>query len=159
MFGVSVLNPSQGPPILNPVLPADIQGPPPLPAQPPVPIGLRDTPLGNQAAPQSPIQLLPPTADTSTPQTVPILVPLLVPSSPPKTEDQVPETIRLEDERLDELMSRLSFDSDSQLLQKNCENFENVLGMYRNILTVRVFINLLPQLFCIICYYRCEVSS
>ncbi|XP_053400064.1 steroid receptor RNA activator 1-like [Mercenaria mercenaria] len=136
--GYAVLNPSQGPPILNPVLPADIQGPPPLPSQPPIPIGLRDTPLGNQAAPQSPIQLLPPSADTSTPQTVPILVPLLVPSSPPKSEEQVPEAVQLEDERLEELLSRLSFDTDSQLLQLNINNFESVLNKYRNILTLKV---------------------
>jgi hypothetical protein len=125
---------------LNPVLPADLQGPPLLPSQPPIPIGLRDTPLGNQAAPQSPIQLLPPTADTSTPQTVPILVPLLIPSSPPKTEEQVPEAIQLENERLEELMSRLSFNDDSELLQLNLNNFDSVLDLYRNILTVRIFI-------------------
>lgn len=132
----TVLNPSQGPPILNPVLPPDIQGPPLIPSPPPVPIGLRDTPLGNQAAPKSAIQLLPPTADISTPQTVPILVPILVPSSPPKTDDQVPETMKLTEERLEELMTRLSFSDDVQLLQQNSENFEHVFDEYRNILTV-----------------------
>lgn len=130
------MNPSQGPPILNPVLLPDIQGPPLIPSYPPVPIGLRDTPLGNQAAPKSAIQLLPPTADISTPQTVPILVPILVPSSPPKIDDQVPESVKLTDECLEELMTRLSFNDDTQLLQQNSENFGNVFDEYRNILTV-----------------------
>lgn len=52
-----MLNPGQGPPMLNPVLPAEVLGQPVPPQQPPVPIGLRDTPLGNQALPTSPVQV------------------------------------------------------------------------------------------------------
>lgn len=53
----AVLNASQGPPILNPVLPAEVLGQPVVPQHPPVPIGPRDTPLGNQAPPTSPVQV------------------------------------------------------------------------------------------------------
>ena len=54
----TVLTPGQGPPMLNPVLPADVIGQPPVPQRPLVTIGLGDTALGNQAPPTSPIQVL-----------------------------------------------------------------------------------------------------
>ncbi|KAL4230444.1 hypothetical protein ACF0H5_010826 [Mactra antiquata] len=137
--GHAVLNPSEPPPILNPVLPANLQqGPPAIPVHPPIPIGLRDTPLGNQAPPASPVHLLPPSEDISTPQTVPLLVPGLIPSSPPKTENQVPDNMQLDDESLNEVMSRLSLTEGSQLLQHTVDTLLQVLDKYKNILTTKV---------------------
>lgn len=85
------------------------------------------------------VQILPPSADSSTPQTVPVLVPSLVPASPPKLEDPIPpgETVtQLDNERIEELMSRLSLQSDDELLGFVMEKFESVLQGYKSILTV-----------------------
>lgn len=126
---------------MNPVLPADVQGPPVAPPSAPVPIGPRDTQLGNQALPSSPIQLLPPMTDISTPQPVPVLVPLLVPCSAPATvvsTDSVvaPAASKVEQERLEELMARLSVSTDAELLKTTLDKFENTLDKYDCILTV-----------------------
>ncbi|KAH3781711.1 steroid receptor RNA activator 1-like isoform X2 [Dreissena polymorpha] len=139
--GHAVLSPSQGPPIMNPVLPADLQGPPQVPPPPLVPIGPRDTPLGNQAPPVSSVQLLPPTTDLSTPEPVPILVAALVPSSPTYVDPQSDEVVsapHLDKEGLDELMSRLSLKSDEGLLDYTLDKFQAVLNKFSNILTKKV---------------------
>ncbi|WAQ98182.1 SRA1-like protein [Mya arenaria] len=141
--GHAVLKPSAGPPILNPVLPADIQGPPMAPQQAPVPIGLRDTPLGNQAPPSTQIQLLPPSTDVSMPQTVPVLVPLLVPSTQPllvdseKVVEPVPSS--LDNERLEDLIARLSVTAESDLLKMTVKKLNEVLEGYSSILTKKVY--------------------
>lgn len=135
MPGYAVLNEGMGLPIMNPVLATNMSSPPIMLAPIPITIDLRDTPLGNPALPISPVQLLPPISDTSMPQLVPPLVPGLVTTCQPQLTIGVLED---DNESLEELRTRLSLDSDKDLMDLNMTNFVEVFGKYRSILTMKV---------------------
>ena len=84
-------------------------------------------------------QILPPTADISPPEAVPVLVPTLVPVAQPIveiTDSEIKPTVQLDDERLEELMSRLSVQTDEELVEFTVEKLNGVLAQHKSILTV-----------------------
>lgn len=87
-------------------------------------------------------QILPPTADSAPPETVPVLVPTLVPVVQPKVE--VPDVDintkdQLDNERMDELMARLSVQSDDELLDLVMTKLGAVLEGFKSIFTVSLY--------------------
>ena len=150
---IAVLNPIAGPPVLNPILSGSIPSQPDV-KPPPIPIGLRDTPLGNQAPPISPVQLLPPSSDASAPQAVPLLVPGLVPAAPPVSEEATPQA-GIQDERLADLLCRLCLSGDEALLEYNLNVFSTELNKYKSVLTVSIS----KCLFDLLCFHYTFINS
>ncbi|KAL3879198.1 hypothetical protein ACJMK2_031507 [Sinanodonta woodiana] len=72
------------------------------------------TPLDpSSGPPMSPVQLLPPTSDTSMPMPVPLLIPTMVPSFPPSLSGET--TPSNKQERLEDLLKRLHLTDDKDM--------------------------------------------